>query len=230
MTEGVREPAYRKRIGYQAGLLGGFATMAAVLLLLGDLVTRDIIQARQLDDLRASLAQVLPAARFDNRPEQDILRIVDEDGHEHIGYRGVRDFRVEGVALPVTARGYAGAIDLLMGIDREGRVLGVRVLSHAETPGLGDAIEIEKDDWILGFNGRSLRDPVKSRWKVRKDGGQFEQFTGATITPRAVVRAVADGLRLFEDQREVLLDLPRPVDSESPADRPQTGPEATHEP
>ena len=219
MTGPGREPAYRRRVGYQAGLLGGFATMAAVLLLLGDLVTRDTIQARQLEDLRRSLAEVLPAELHDNRPDQDSLRLTDQRGVERVVYRATRDFQVEGVALQVTGSGYAGAIELLMAIDRDGRILGVRVLSHAETPGLGDRIEVQRDDWILDFDGRSLLAPPEPQWKVRKDGGQFEQFTGATVTPRAVVSAVADGLRLFRDNRERLLDYPRP-ETAAPAPEP----------
>jgi electron transport complex protein RnfG len=93
---------------------------------------------------------------------------------------------------------------VLLGVDADGRVLGARVLSHAETPGLGDKIEVARDDWILSFDGKSLGEPPRERWAVRKDGGDFDQFSGATITPRAVVSAVKSGLELFATQRDAL--------------------------
>src|SRR5690606_7665772 len=109
--------------------------------------------------------------------------------------------------LPVeTADGYSGTIRLLVGIDAEGRLTGVRVLQHNETPGLGDKVELRKDDWILGFDGLSLRNPVASGWQVKKDGGDFDQFVGATITPRAVVAAVYNALQFFDLNRENLLN------------------------
>jgi electron transport complex protein RnfG len=91
-------------------------------------------------------------------------------------------------------------------VDRQGTLLGVRVISHSETPGLGDKIETAKSDWILGFSGRSLNDPPPEQWEVKKDGGVFDQFTGATITPRSLIRAVKGGLEFFTNYRAVLLD------------------------
>ncbi len=109
--------------------------------------------------------------------------------------------------------GYNGRIRLLVGIGFDGRVSGVRVTGHNETPGLGDAVEAEKSDWILGFKGRSLTDPPPERWAVRKDGGDFDQFTGATITPRAVVRAVRQALAYYDAHRDTLFDSPATTDS-----------------
>jgi electron transport complex protein RnfG len=110
------------------------------------------------------------------------------------------------VILPLeTAQGYSGTIRLLVGIDATGAVTGVRVLAHAETPGLGDKVDVRVSDWILGFNGRSLQNPDTSGWRVRKDGGDFDQFVGATITPRAVVGAVHDALQFFAANRDALL-------------------------
>ena len=82
------------------------------------------------------------------------------------------------------------------------RSVGVRVLSHQETPGLGDNIDMRRSDWILGFNGRSLIHPDESGWKVKRDGGIFDQFTSATITPRAVVKAVHNTLLFFQQYRD----------------------------
>ena len=102
--------------------------------------------------------------------------------------------------------GYNGNIELLAGIRSDGTLLGVRVTRHKETPGLGDAIEAEKSDWILGFSGKSLGRPATAQWTVERDGGAFDQFTGATITPRAVVEAVRDALAYFEANRDYLFD------------------------
>ncbi len=109
----------------------------------------------------------------------------------------------------VAPDGYAGSIRLLVGIGADGRLLGVRVVAHRETPGLGDAIDERKSTWIDGFKGRSLGDPALERWHVKKDGGDFDQFTGATVTPRAVVGAVLDALLYFEANRATLLAAPR---------------------
>jgi len=104
------------------------------------------------------------------------------------------------------ADGYNGDIRLLAGIDVHGTVLGVRVIAHKETPGLGDPIEIERSDWILSFAQKSLNNPQPDGWNVKRDGGQFDQFTGATITPRAVVRATRRALQYFDANTQVLFD------------------------
>jgi electron transport complex protein RnfG len=113
--------------------------------------------------------------------------------------------KVISVAFEMTAQGYSGPITVMLGVDRKGELLGVRVLSHTETPGLGDKIEAEKSHWIFGFDGLSLSNPNESQWKVKKDGGYFDQFTGATITPRAVVKAIEAGLELFKTHQGQLL-------------------------
>ena len=110
--------------------------------------------------------------------------------------------------MAVAPDGYAGAIRLLVAVAPDGRLLGVRVLSHKETPGLGDAIDSRRSGWIGAFAGRSLEDPREDRWKVRKDGGDFDQLTGATVTPRAVVRAVRNALVYFDRHRDALLAQP----------------------
>ena len=94
----------------------------------------------------------------------------------------------------------------MMGMDKDGAVLGVRVVAHAETPGLGDKIERGKSDWILSFDGRSLSNTSSERWRVKKDGGDFDQFAGATITPRAVVHGVESGLKFFQRHKAELLE------------------------
>ncbi|MGL6290067.1 MAG: RnfABCDGE type electron transport complex subunit G, partial [Silanimonas sp.] len=99
-------------------------------------------------------------------------------------------------------------IRLLVGVDARGKVIGVRVLEHRDTPGLGDPIEIERGPWITGFDGRSLRDPTADAWRVRRDGGEFDQLAGATITPRAVVGAVRRALQFVEVHGDELAAAP----------------------
>jgi electron transport complex protein RnfG len=202
---GRAEPSYRERVGYQAGLLGGFAMIAAALLVIGDLSTRDLIAQRRAEDLLASLGQVIPAERYDQDLLAHVLILQRSDAEPVKVYRALQGLEVSAVAFQVTGQGYAGPIELILGIDPAGQVLGARVLSHTETPGLGDKIEIARDPWIQAFEGRALGDPPAERWAVKKDGGDFDQFSGATITPRAVVRAIKDGLGFFQQHRDALL-------------------------
>lgn len=131
-------------------------------------------------------------------------------------YQIVIDGRVDAVVLPAVAPdGYSGQIELLVGIDAEGRIRGVRVTRHHETVGLGDRIDRARSVWITQFDGHSLEDPPEARWNVRKDGGAFDQITGATLTPRAVIHAVASALKYFEQHRENLL-VPASETVESP--------------
>lgn len=200
----VAEPGYRKRVGYQAGLLGGFATLAAALLIVGNNSTHEAIAERHAEDLLESLSQVLPDTLHDNNLLDNALIIEDADGTPITIYRAIKAQHLTGLAWRVTGQGYAGAIQLLLGVRPNGELLGVRVLAHAETPGLGDKIEVQKDDWILDFDGRSLANTPSPEWQVQKDGGRFDQFSGATITPRAVVKAVHRGLEFFATHRDTL--------------------------
>ena len=200
--------------------LGLFALGAALLLALVNLATGERIAEQRLAAEREALAAVLPPTRHDN----DLLAAAfplepASDAWEQLpllgltttrqAYRSQLDGRYNGVILPVeTAQGYSGTILLLVGISAEGSLTGVRVLQHNETPGLGDKVELRKDDWILGFDGLSLRNPATNGWQVKKDGGQFDQFVGATITPRAVVGAVYNALQFFELNRDRLLNPP----------------------
>jgi electron transport complex protein RnfG len=105
--------------------------------------------------------------------------------------------------------GYGGAIELLVGVNANGEITGVRVVPpHNETPGLGDKIETKKSDWIYSFDGKSLTNPKPEGWAVKKDGGDFDSFTGATITPRAVVDAVYNALAWYQANRSTLYQQP----------------------
>jgi electron transport complex protein RnfG len=193
-------------IGYQTGLVGVVTLVASVTLAVTAHYTRAPIAAAEARDLDASLSQVLPAEFNDNALATDTVSLTDADGAQVKVYRARKDGQVRGVIYQVTGKGYAGPVVLVMGVDRDGKILGVRVTKHAETPGLGDKIDAAKSDWVLAFNGKSLTEPPPSRWAVKKDGGEFDQFTGATITPRAVVKAVKQGLAFFASHRAELLD------------------------
>lgn len=197
---------FRDRISYQALLLGGFTFVATALLVLGNIATNDAIEERMREDLRASLSQVVPAELHDNDLLESPLAFEDAGGRPMTIYRGTKGLRVKALAWELVANGYAGDIRIILGLAADGSILGVRVLAHAETPGLGDKIEAQRSDWILGFSGLSLDNPPRGQWKVRKDGGQFDSFSGATITPRGVVAAIREGLVFFGENRTALLE------------------------
>jgi electron transport complex protein RnfG len=157
------------------------------------------------------LNEVIPADRHDNDIFNDIVYVRDS---ELLGtsepvpvYRARKDgWPVAAVLAPVAPDGYSGPIRLLVAVNADGTLAGVRIVQHRETPGLGDAIEAERSDWIQDFKGKSLGNPPAERWKVKRDGGAFDQFTGATITPRAVVKAVRKALIYFQAHRQVLFE------------------------
>ncbi|MCB1356510.1 MAG: electron transport complex subunit RsxG [Maritimibacter sp.] len=186
-------------------ILGGFALATALILSLSDTFTRDPIAARATEDLLASLDQVLPPELYTNDPAATLREIDDPVEGVLPVHIGAKAGQVTGVALELTGYGYGGAIRVLIGIDPNGEILGARVLAHAETPGLGDKIEAAKSFWIENFTGKSLSNTADESWKVSKDGGTFDQFSGATITPRAVVATVHRGLTLFARNRDALL-------------------------
>jgi len=185
---------------FQAMLLGAFALGAAAALASGNLATEEAIAQRHAEDLTASIAQVIPADLHDNDLLADRVMLQDQTV-----YQARKSGAVEAVAFETRGKGYAGDIVLIMGVDKQGGLLGVRVLAHAETPGLGDKIEVAKSSWIKGFDGLSFAKLPLEKWKVKKDGGHFDQFSGATITPRGVVAAVRQGLTFFIDNKQALL-------------------------
>jgi electron transport complex protein RnfG len=194
----------RGKLFYQGLLLGGVALLTSAALAFASRVTEADIKAAEAADLKQSLSQVLPG-EYDNDLLNDTVTLASEQG-EMLVYRARRAGKVEAVVYRVVGPGYAGAIVCVMGVSREGKILGVRVIKHAETPGLGDKIEPAKANWIHSFEGKWLGEPVAEKWAVKKDGGVFDQFAGATITPRGVVKAVKGGLVFFEKERTHLLD------------------------
>jgi Na+-translocating ferredoxin:NAD+ oxidoreductase subunit G len=193
--------------------LGAAALVAGSIAMLGHEATRDRIAADDRARRAAQLESLLGGLVHDNDLLADLTYVRDPDLLGTTSPVPVYRARLAGrsaaiVIAPVAPDGYAGSIDLLVAIRADGRVLGVRTTRHRETPGLGDAIDEQKSDWIRRFTGRALGDPPLERWKVRKDGGDFDQFTGATVTPRAVVRAVASSLQYFEQHRDELFSAP----------------------
>ena len=192
-------------------VLGLFAigTVGTVALLQQGTAER-IANAEREAQVRA-LAEILPADSYDNHLLDNRIELnAPELGHRspQSAYLALKGGEPSALILPVTAPdGYSGAIHLLVGIFADGRLAGVRVLSHKETPGLGDKIELAKSDWVRSFEGKSLTDPGEDGWAVKKDRGDFDQFAGATITPRAVVKAVHGALRYFDTHRAQLLGL-----------------------
>ena len=171
--------------------------------------TRDQIAANERATLLRKLHRLIPADRHDNVLLEDTVTARDEAllGSEEpvMVYRARNDG--EPVALVIAAvapDGYSGTIKLLIGINVDGTLSGVRVVTHRETPGLGDAIDENRSDWIHIFDGKSLQAPAPERWAVKKDGGDFDQLTGATITPRAVVKAARNALLYYRDHQEAL--------------------------
>jgi electron transport complex protein RnfG len=188
-----------------AGLLAAFAAVGSGLISGVYEQTKEPIAAAERAAEAKQLLEIFP------RDSHDPLLALRERG---IGYRARRNNEVTGIILPATARdGYSGDIRLLVGIDRGGAVAGVRVLSHRETPGLGDKIELKKSDWVLSFDHKTLADPAPDRWAVIKDGGDFDAFTGATVTPRAVVAAVKSAMEYSQNNRSALFEIEEANDS-----------------
>jgi electron transport complex protein RnfG len=173
--------------------------------------THERIVANERATLLRKLSRLVPPDQYDNALLDDVIELpaLQPRSEPLRAYRARRNG--EPVALVMTALapdGYSGAIHLLVGIRYDGSLAGVRVVAHRETPGLGDAIEEDRSDWILQFDGRSLENPGAAGWAVRKDGGVFDQLTGATITPRAVVKAVHASLLYFRAHRDQLFAMP----------------------
>ena len=175
-------------------LLAGFA-VAGTLLLAGvhNLTAKQIAESERLGLLKR-INTLVEASRYDNNPLEDKISLPPAELNSSepvLVYRLRKQNQpVAAIFTATTPDGYSGNIRLVVGINADQTLAGVRVLTHKETPGLGDWIDAEKSDWILGFAGKSLQNPKDTGWAVKKEGGEFDQFTGATITPRAVVVAV----------------------------------------
>ena len=202
-------------IGLSGSVLAVFAAITSVAIGWTYLATKDQIDMEVRRAEARQLLEIFPPETHDNDIVDDGFELVADTPLLGIrearqGYRVRRDDRVIGVILPATARdGYSGDIRALVGIRDDGSVAGVRVVAHRETPGLGDKVDLRKSDWILGFDNRSLSQPDLSGWNVEKDGGVFDQFTGATVTPRAVILATRRALEYARLNAETLFETER---------------------
>lgn len=201
-----------KSMGLNGRVLGLFALITSLLLAGTHLATKDKIADSQRRAAQKALLEIIPEERHDNDILTDTLSIpqhywstlgLEKGGELHLARK---NGNVIALIVPTVAPdGYSGAIEMIVGINLDGKIAGVRILNHNETPGLGDKVELKKSPWVLSFDGRSIGSPPAERWKVKKDKGDFDQFTGATITPRAIVAQVARTLLyLSEDKNRIL--------------------------
>jgi len=196
-----------KKMLNAAALLTFFAVLGGGLVAFSFQITHKQIIANERAALLRTLNVLIPHDQYDNDLFTDSRQMQNEavlGTTEPVTiYRARKNGQpVAAILTQVAPDAYNGRIRLLVGINYEGSLVGVRVLSHQETPGLGDNIEMRRSNWILSFNGHSLKNPDEAGWKVKRDGGIFDQFTGATITPRAVVKAVHKSLQFYQQYRD----------------------------
>lgn len=206
-------------------LLALFAVVGTGLVAYTFKKTEDRIELNERNALLRSLHALIPTEEHDNDIFHDTLQVTMP--HLLGTSEPITVYRARKNGLPVAVafsaiapNGYNGAIKLLIGVRYNGTLAGARIVSHHETPGLGDGIEETRSDWVLSFTGKSLVNPGASGWNVKKDGGIFDQFTGATITPRAVVKAVHKALLFYREERDRLYqvkDKPSPETANTPS-------------
>lgn len=187
-------------------LLGVFAVIGSTLVSFTYENTKERIAENERQALLSKLYKLVPAEAINNDIVTDTTTVSSPDrlgAAETLIYLGRKDNQpVAAVFVTVAPEGYSGVIKMLVAVMADGTLGGVRIVSHRETPGLGDKIEEEKSDWITQFAGKSLFNPMQANWKVKRDGGVFDQFTGATITPRTVIRAIKNTLIYYREHKE----------------------------
>lgn len=196
-----------------AVLLGLFAIIGTGVVAITYEKTKHRIAENERATIVKSLHALIESKEHDNDLYTDIIQVKNETllgTEEPVNvYRArMKDKPVAAILNSVAPDGYSGSIHLLVAIRYDGSLAGVRVVKHRETPGLGDGIDIERTNWVLGFNGKSLSNPPEKNWRVKRDGGIFDQLTGATITPRAVVKAVKNTLYYYKANKAILFNTP----------------------
>ncbi|AOZ66533.1 TPA: electron transport complex subunit RsxG [Haemophilus influenzae] len=198
------------KITSRYGILLGFIALLCTIISAGIFfLTKDKIDAVIAAQQRELLLQVIPQDYFNNNLLESAVIPQDKNllGIQKI-YFAKKDGNISAYAYETTAPdGYSGDIRLLVGLDPKGEVLGVRVIEHHETPGLGDKIERRISNWILGFTNQLINEHNLSEWAVKKDGGKFDQFSGATITPRAVVNQTKRSALIMLNNQALLQQL-----------------------
>lgn len=201
-----------KTLSQNGLMLAGFAIVTTALISLTFSGTKDTIEEQQQQRLLRVLSDVVPSDFYDTPLYQHCTVATDSllgNQQPHTVYQARKDNTTEALVIEATAPdGYSGNIELVIGVSSSMEVLGVRVIDHKETPGLGDKIELSVSDWIRSFTGKQFNETELSRWQVKKDGGEFDQFTGATITPRAVVSAVKNALLFAQQHFQELANAP----------------------
>lgn len=221
MTE-EQTPSLISSIRKNAIGLGLFAIVTAGSIGLAQVATKERIEHNVQIAQAKALHEIVPRHSYDNDLLNDTIslsehvhgdeihakwnvRLLGPIAEDAVAYVARKDGKAHTVILPATAPdGYTTNIDMIVGIKLDGSLAGVRVIEHKETPGLGDKIEAKKHPWIQQFAGLSLTQPEEKSWAVKKDGGEFDQFTGATITPRAVVRSVKLAMKFYQQHGQEL--------------------------
>ena len=201
----------RRQILLSGVFLSLFAVVGTTLVALTEYTTSEAIAENERQLLLRNLYALLPRDRLDNDIATDTLQLpastlLGTDDASTVYRARLGGEPVAAIFNSVAPDGYNGKIHLLVGVYIDGRLAGVRVVKHAETPGLGDAVEIRKSSWINDFAGKSLTNPTQEHWRVKRDGGDFDQFTGATITPRAVVAAVRNTLLYYQQNADMIFN------------------------
>ncbi|WP_028864209.1 electron transport complex subunit RsxG [Psychromonas aquimarina] len=200
-------------ISRNALLLAAFAVVCTACIALVSVLTKPVIAQQEQRALLKTLNQLIPEESYDNDIYATCFTVTDENllGSKEPQQVFIAKKDQDPVALFLeasTLRGYAGEIKILVGIYKDGKVAGVRVTRHTETPGLGDKVQLSKSNWINSFTGKFYHESEAHRWEVKKNNGDFDAFTGATITPRAVTLAVKDVLIYFQDNKQQLFSHP----------------------
>ena len=198
-----------KKISSTAAAMIIFSLLASTALSISYFVTKTPIEESDARAKRIFLNQVIPSNLYDNNLVKDTISV---EPNPLIGnkknidiYRAKKNNQVIAVIIETIAPdGYSGEIKTLVGIDQEDKILGVRVITHKETPGLGDYIEIEKSQWIKNFDLKSLDKMTEKEWAVKKDGGDFDYVSGATITSRAVIKSTYKSLLYVKENKKRL--------------------------
>ena len=208
MSELNKKPLkLKKAVFLAASMLAAFSLATSIMIAYTHYKTAPIIEKNQHEFLMQSLAAVMPVDSYDNDLIADSFSLnhslLSKD--DSVIYPAFKNSNPAGAIITaVAANGYNGRIKIILGVNYSGEIYAVRVVEHKETPGLGDPIEIKRSNWIEQFSGKSITNPLPTAWAVKKDDGQFDQLTGATITPRAVVESVKNALIFYQEQRDMI--------------------------
>lgn len=198
-------------MGKNGAILAGFALVTTGLIAVTYVGTKDRIQFEREKQLLSVLNELVPESKHTNELHLDCIHVnsaelLGSTSDQRIFRARNANENIAAVIETTAPNGYSGDIKMVVAVSYNGASLGTRVVEHKETPGLGDKVDLRVSDWILAFNNVPFGGEDDNRWRVKKDGGQFDQFTGATITPRAVVQAVKNTLVYYNENRDMIFD------------------------